>query len=108
MGGPPADRAAIAAMGRALGPDVLAAVEDLYRGEQERFAGGQPPTLVDAPYRDDPRQHLDLYSPAGGGPWPVLLWVHGGGFIRGEKRSAATLIMPMSAVGRRGTGCSAR
>jgi acetyl esterase/lipase len=32
------------------------------------------------------RNRLDLYLPqAPGGPWPVILWVHGGGWTRGDK-----------------------
>jgi len=86
---PDDERAAIAALGRVLGPDVLAAVQALYRPEQDRLAALQPASVVDLAYGSDPRQALDLYAP---GPrearLPVLLWVHGGGFMRGEKWSA--------------------
>lgn len=84
---PGEDRRTIAAMGRALGPDMLAAVYALYREEQARHAAAQPVDLPDIAYGDDPRQRLDLYLPKGGGPAPVILWVHGGGFLRGEKAS---------------------
>lgn len=30
-------------------------------------------------------QKLDIYYPASGGPWPVLLYVHGGGWHEGDK-----------------------
>jgi acetyl esterase/lipase len=30
-------------------------------------------------------QKMDIYYPATGGPWPVLLYVHGGGWSRGDK-----------------------
>jgi len=44
----------------------------------------------DVPYRDDPAAHpekhrLDLFLPAGEGPWPVLVFVHGGGWTRGDR-----------------------
>lgn len=81
------ERAAIAAMGRTLGPVTLAAVHDLFRGEQDRLASGQPVTAADLAYGADPRQRLDLYAVERKAPAPVLLWVHGGGFVRGEKRS---------------------
>ncbi|UAK22870.1 alpha/beta hydrolase [Sphingomonas nostoxanthinifaciens] len=85
---PPDERRAIAAMGRQLGPDMLAAVYALYRGEQDRLAADQPVTAADVAYGDDPRQKLDVYARVeGSAPAPVLLWVHGGGFLRGEKAS---------------------
>jgi acetyl esterase/lipase len=35
------------------------------------------------------RTSLDVYLPAGCGPVPVLVWVHGGGWRRGDKRAGA-------------------
>jgi arylformamidase len=85
---PAPERAALSAMGRMLGPDVLAAVHALYRDEQDRLAAAQPVSAADIAYGADPRQGLDLYVPSGGNvAAPVMLWVHGGGFLRGEKRS---------------------
>lgn len=80
---------AIAAMGQAIGPDVLAAVQALYCDAQRGHAAAQPVSAADLPYGDHPRQRIDLYRPeTAKGPVPVLLFVHGGGFVRGEKRSA--------------------
>ena len=87
---PSEERAAIAAMGRALGPEVLRDVYALYRTEQERLAALQPLTASDLAYGTAPRQTLDLYAPPSepaAAAAPVLLWVHGGGFLRGEKSS---------------------
>ncbi len=79
-------RQAIAAMGQALGPDVLRSVQALFGPEQDAMAG--MPANADIPYGTHPRQTLDLYRPAQpAAPAPVLLWVHGGGFVRGEKRA---------------------
>ena len=38
-------------------------------------------------YGDDPRQVLDVYQPAGlaAGSCPVVMFVHGGAFVEGEK-----------------------
>lgn len=77
--------AAIAAMGTQLGPDVLAGVQALFGDEQRALAASGTPPLVDLAYGDHARQKLDLYRPAGEGLSPILLWVHGGGFLRGEK-----------------------
>lgn len=43
---------------------------------------------LDLPYADrSPAQKLDLYLPAeGDGPFPVVLYIHGGGFAIGDKR----------------------
>jgi acetyl esterase len=41
----------------------------------------------DVAYGADDRHRLDIYQPAGSGagPYPVLLFLHGGGFVRGDK-----------------------
>jgi acetyl esterase/lipase len=47
------------------------------------------PTFADLPYSDkSPFQKLDLYLPRNSGsPFPVVIWMHGGGFMVGDKRS---------------------
>jgi arylformamidase len=80
-----ATRDAIAALGTTLGPDVLARVQALYAGEQRALAQTAP--IGDLAYGPHPRQKLDLYQPEGDGARPILLWVHGGGFLKGEKAS---------------------
>jgi acetyl esterase/lipase len=39
----------------------------------------------DLAYGDHERQKLDLFVPQGDGPFPVALWVHGGGWQAGDK-----------------------
>lgn len=34
---------------------------------------------------DSPNQVVDLYLPAGSGPWPLVLGIHGGAFMRGDR-----------------------
>ena len=38
---------------------------------------------------NDLPQKMDIYYPASGGPWPVLLYVHGGGWNKGDKAEGA-------------------
>lgn len=95
----PVERDAIAAMGRTLGPDMLGAVRALYEAEQAALAVHYPPAATDIAYGPDARQRLDLYAPAGGGEGlPVLVFVHGGGFLKGDKGDAAN--WPNANVGR--------
>src|SRR5262245_5229514 len=41
----------------------------------------------DLPYGTNQRQRLDLYAPMGAAGLPVLIYVPGGGFVGGDKRS---------------------
>ena len=79
-------RRAIAAMGSQLGPDPLAQCRALFDAEQRR--GAMAPLAADCAYGDHPRQRLDLYGDRGGALRPVLLFVHGGGFVQGDKGGA--------------------
>lgn len=48
---------------------------------------GAPPLRIarDQPYGNDPRQVLDIHAAPGCRDAPVLMFVHGGAFIRGDK-----------------------
>ena len=76
---------AIAAMGTALGPDVLEQCRALFDAEQRVLLAQVPPSAVDCAYGQHPRQKLDLYGGVPGQARPVLLFVHGGGFRMGDK-----------------------
>ena len=43
-----------------------------------------------------PTQKLDLYLPEGEGPFPVIITVHGGGFMMGDKADATAPPAPTS------------
>lgn len=47
------------------------------------------PSYIDLAYAEDsPFQKLDLYLPTNkAGPFPVVIWIHGGGLIMGDKSS---------------------
>jgi acetyl esterase/lipase len=48
-------------------------------------------------YGEHERQKLDLFVPKGDGPFPLVLWVHGGGWTGGSKEGNP--LMPMLAKG---------
>lgn len=77
-------------------PTPLAAQTFRERLEQAREASRQPaahvPTLPagaralrDIAYDDDPRQRFDVYLPAQPHAAPIILFVHGGGWVNGNK-----------------------
>lgn len=52
-------------------------------------AGEEPTARRDIPYAEPAheRRTLDVYAPAGGKKLPVVVWVHGGGWKAGDKKS---------------------
>jgi triacylglycerol lipase len=71
---------------RAAGPVIdPAAAKALYAPLlRDAPRGGE--VLRDIAYGDDERHRLDVYLPLGAdGPAPVVIFLHGGGFIRGDK-----------------------
>jgi acetyl esterase/lipase len=58
----------------------------------------RPATLTDLAYDDaSAQQRLDLYLPAAAGPSPVVVYLHGGGWVGGDKASPddVALIAPL-------------
>lgn len=55
---------------------------------------GDPVITADIAYGTHPAQRLDLYRPEGEGPFPVLLFIHGGSWSWGDRK-------PYAFVGRR-------
>lgn len=48
----------------------------------------EPPTFADVAYGPDLKQKLDIYLPPGPGPFPVIFFIHGGGWFGGDKKAA--------------------
>ena len=46
-----------------------------------------PPDAADVKYGTHARNVFDLWVPKGEGPFPLVLYIHGGGFMQGDKRS---------------------
>ena len=47
----------------------------------------------------DPKHLLDLYAPKGQGPWPLLLFVHGGGWDSGDRTEYSFAGRALAALG---------
>lgn len=57
---------------------------------------------LDLAYGPHPRERLDLFLPPGDPPpggWPVLLWVHGGAFVAGNKEDLGNYLRLLAAEG---------
>lgn len=82
---PPELAAKIAAIGRVIDPGKSAPLY-IPLQEKEPYAGVK--VLRDVRYGPDERNLLDVFSPeAAGARRPVLIYVHGGGFVAGNKRA---------------------
>jgi acetyl esterase/lipase len=76
---------AIKAIGQSMGPAVLAQCCAIFEDEQHALAERQPAILTNAAYGPDERHRLDLYRKGNATGLPVVLFVHGGGFVLGDK-----------------------
>jgi acetyl esterase len=72
----------------------------------EALAKHAPPNvkvLPDVGYGADPIETLDLYFPADSAgserAWPVVLWIHGGGFLSGDKSQISNYLKIFAASG---------
>lgn len=84
----PQIEAATAAPASTAAPEAAAAAPAAPQG---RPSGGMTaikatPTFKDVVYASvSPTQKLDIYLPEGNGPFPLIVHVHGGGFMMGDK-----------------------
>jgi len=82
---PPHLYQAMARIGQVLGLDVLETCRAMFSAEQEALSASVPAAACDLAYGPHERHGLDLYGEAGGALKPVLLFVHGGAFVGGDK-----------------------
>lgn len=93
---------AIRALGHQLGPEVLGRCRELFDAEQQALAARVAVLASDCAYGPHARHRLDLYGPGLAAPAaPVVLFVHGGGFLKGDKAADG---WPNAAVGRWAAG----
>jgi acetyl esterase/lipase len=77
----------IRAMGNALTPEVIGTTGRLYAPLLKEAPKDGAVETKDVKYGPDERNRLDVYQPEKKGvlPSPILVFVHGGGFVRGDK-----------------------
>lgn len=81
---PPDIAAKVAALGRVVDPENTGKIYAPLQ-EQEPYAGIK--VVRDVKYGPHPRQVVDIFTPeTGAAGRPVLMFVHGGGYVRGNKR----------------------
>jgi acetyl esterase/lipase len=58
-------------------------------------------TLINLPYctATNPPQVLDVYFPASGGPWPAVVYVHGGSWMHGDKSEVLMFVHELISQG---------
>jgi triacylglycerol lipase len=78
-------RQALAEIGANFNPDVLERTRALYAPLVSTAGGIEE--VQDLPYGSNARQKLDVYTPGRSGNRPVIVYVPGGGFTGGDKRS---------------------
>lgn len=76
--------ASVRALGAEFNPTILEATRAIYRPYLDLTPA--PKETLDVSYGLHPRHRLDLYQPAGTSE-AVLVFVHGGGFVGGDKSS---------------------
>jgi triacylglycerol lipase len=79
---------------RAMGREILPAVmpsQAIYAGQHETEPYAGVSVTRDARYGPHERNRLDVFAAAGAtGKQPILIFVHGGGFVMGDKRATDT------------------
>jgi len=80
----PEIRAKLAGYGAELTPGMMGGTQEIYRALQPGLPGGAKVTR-DQRYGPDERNRLDIFTRDGLSGAPVLMFVHGGGFVMGDK-----------------------
>jgi acetyl esterase/lipase len=70
-------------------PVVLSVTLMLVLGSVGGAADKVEPTLADVPYGDHERQVIDFYQAKSDSPTPLVFFIHGGGWVAGDKRGVA-------------------
>jgi triacylglycerol lipase len=83
--------ARIRALGDQIVPETIMGTAKLYFPYHEHEPYQAVTVTRDLTYGADARHRLDVFAPpAAGNPRPVLIFVHGGGFVAGDKKNPGT------------------
>lgn len=55
--------------------------------------------IENIPYGEDAQEVLDLYVPTKKGEYPIILWIHGGAFVGGDKKNVANFARALAEQG---------
>jgi len=80
----------VAAIGDVVGPDQAAASREIFAPLHETPPHAGVEIVRDARYGPHERHRLDVFRPAGARDLPVVVFVHGGGFVAGDKSTDGT------------------
>jgi acetyl esterase/lipase len=86
---PPEVQAKLAEIGPVWGTNIGANVkkmEDTFTPLLAKAPRDGVAILRDQPYGEDPKQRLDIFKPAKAERAPVVVFMHGGAYVRGDKR----------------------
>ena len=74
---------------------LLAAPPPILSGQEPKAA--RQPTQANVPYGKHERQVLDFYRADAKGPTPVVFFIHGGGWVRGDKSGVSSVVKCLDA-----------
>jgi acetyl esterase len=81
----------IAALGPTLDRPMIAKTNELMKDLAPRTPPASVTVTSDVTYGDDPMQKIDIYTPAKARNLPIAVFVHGGGFVNGDKKDYANV-----------------
>lgn len=87
---PPDVIAQLRALDSAITPELAQSSWALLTPFHEKAGYTAPKIDRDLRYGDDPRHRLDVHTAGGESNAPVFVFVHGGGFVRGDKHNPGT------------------
>lgn len=83
--------AKLEAFGSDLSREMVGGTQALYREMYASFTDEGLSITRDQAYGDHERNVLDIYAPEGASGAPVMIFAHGGGFVRGDKAAVGNI-----------------